>query len=154
MALLATLQDYRRSEERRSTDADVTLRIDGRPLDALIANISVSGCLFVCAAPLEVGDAATIGIAGIGRRSARIVRAAGTRFGATFDTPLTPSEIEAAVAMPNETVVSLSLPITGLLINADEPSATRLPAAARLVITITLTAATWAVLAALPLAFR
>lgn len=148
MALLATLHDHRRSAERQALDVDATLRVEGRPLDALIVNISASGCLFICSEPLEVGDTATIGIAGIGRQGARVVRAVGTRFGAEFGIALTSAEIEAAVTASGGTVVSLPLPITGPLVDADEPPSARLAPTARLAIIVALATATWWALAA------
>ena len=61
MALLATLYDSRRSDERQAADVGATIRVDGSPVDALIVNLSASGCLFVCSEPLEVGDTMSIG---------------------------------------------------------------------------------------------
>lgn len=107
MALLATLHDHQRAAERQALEAGTTVRMDGNPYDAIIANISASGCLFVCEQTLQIGDTITIGIAGLGRRKARIVRTLETRFGAEFLTPLVPSEIETAGAVSDESVVSL-----------------------------------------------
>jgi hypothetical protein len=143
MALLATLHDHRRAAERQALDADATLRVDGRPLDALIANISASGCLFVCSTPLEIGDTMTIGIAGVGRRLARVVRAEGQRFGAAFDPPLLPAEIEAAVAVPGDTVVSFPLPIAAFADDEAPPAVATVSPVMRLIVLAGLSAATW-----------
>ena len=149
MALLATLHDHRRAAERQALDADATLRIDGRPLDALIANISMSGCLFVCSERLDVGDTVTIGIAGIGRRRVQIVRALGARYGAEFEVPLDQVEIDAAVAEPGEVVVSFPMPIAEPSVGEEEPSrAGKLLPPVRLVVVVGLAVLSWWVLIA------
>ena len=109
MALLATLYDSRRSDERQAADVGATIRVDGSPVDALIVNLSASGCLFVCSEPFEVGDTMSIGIAGVGRRPARIVRALGSRFGAEFAEPLTVVELRTAVSASDESVIAFPL---------------------------------------------
>ena len=109
MALLATLYDPRRSDERQAADVSATIRVDGTPADALIVNLSASGCLFVCSEPLEVGDTMSIGIAGVGRRPVRIVRALGSRFGAEFEEPLTLVELRAAVSSTDDSVITFPL---------------------------------------------
>ena len=146
MALFATLHDHRRSAARQALDVDATLRVDGRPLDALIANISASGCLFVCSEPLEVGDTVTIGIAGIARRRMQIVRALHSRYGAEFEAPLNQGEIDAAMAVPGQ-IVAFPKPM-GLQSAGDEdrPIAAKLHRPMRLVIVAGLTAATWCAL--------
>ena len=120
MALLATLHDPRRSDERQPTNVGATVRVDGNPIDALIVNLSASGCLFMCSEPLEVGDILSIGIAGIGRRQARIVRSLDTRFGAEFDQTLTSSEIQTAVAASDESVISFPFFIANPLAHEQE----------------------------------
>ena len=150
MALLATLHDHERAAERQVLDADATLRVDGRPLDALIANISASGCLFVCAQPLAVGDTLTIGIAGIGRRPARIVRALDTRYGAEFEVPLTASDLSAALSAQREIVVPFPIGIVSPEGENDAPpSASPLAVPSRIAIIAGLTVASWAALIAL-----
>ena len=109
MALLATLYDPRRSDERQTADVGATIRVDGSPVDALIVNLSASGCLFVCSKPLEVGDTMSIGIAGVGRRPARIVRALGSRFGAEFEEPLTLVDLRTAVSATDDSVIAFPL---------------------------------------------
>ena len=145
MAMLATLHEHRRAAERQASEAGATLRVDGDPYDVLIANISVSGCLFVCAQELEVGDTVTIGIAGVGRRDARIVRALDSRFGAEFNVPLLPSEVELAASIPAETVVSLfPWPVIDRSFDLDESANPLVTPKARLMILVGLVASTWA----------
>lgn len=146
MALLATLHDHRRAAERQALEAGATLRVDGNPHDALIANISASGCLFVCERKLEVGDTVSVGIAGLGRRDARIVRTLDSRYGVEFVTPLLPSEIETAAAIPDETVIPLfPWPVIDRSFNVAETIASPLATPqTRLMIVVALVVSTWA----------
>jgi hypothetical protein len=147
MAQPAPLHDHERAAERQVLDADATLRVGGRPVDALIANISTSGCLFVCADPLAVGDTLTIGIAGIGRRPARVVRALDTRYGAEFEVPLSPEDMEAAASAQREIVVPFPMTIVSPAADDDEvASAPALAVSTRMAIVAGLAVATWAVL--------
>lgn len=143
MALLATLHDHRRADERQALDVDATLRVEGRPIDALIADISASGCLFVCEEVLNVDDTVTIGIAGVGRRQARVVRVQGCRFGAVFETALLRSEIDAVVAMPDDVMVSFPLPIATLPEDPPLSATAGLSLVLRLAVIAGLAAATW-----------
>ena len=148
MALLATLHDHRRAAERTPLDAEATLRVGGRPLDALIANISASGCLLICSEKLAIGDTMTIGIAGVGRREARIVRAEGQRCGAAFAAPLLRSEIDAVAAMPGDTIVSFPGTLPPSREDGSPFPTHPMSRLTRLAVIAALTAATWGVVVA------
>lgn len=110
MPLLAKLHDNGRTAERHQVDADATLRTTvNSPFDVLIADLSKTGCLFICAELLELNALVTIGIGGIGMVQARIVRGEGQRYGAVFTAPLTNEAVAAALALPSDTIIAFPL---------------------------------------------
>jgi hypothetical protein len=145
MALLAKLYDSGRGAERHALDADATLRAEDQvPVDVLVADLSTTGCLFVCAAPLAPGSEVTIGIAGVGRREATVVRALEQRYGCEFAVPLTPAEFAAAQNAPGGTIVNFPAWSPGASASdVDAPTAARLPGAVRLTVLAGVTAITW-----------
>lgn len=106
MAMLAQLYDNGRTAERHPLGADATLRGEDQvPVDILVADLSATGCLFVCTEDLAPDADITIGIAGVGRRQGRVVRAQGQRYGCEFAVQLTEAEIVAARSDPASTIV-------------------------------------------------
>ena len=96
--------------ERRPVKVGATLRDDkAAPLDAEIVNLSTSGCLIRVAADLPVPSNVTIGIAGIGRIPAWIMRREGGAYGCFFLHPLSDAAVAEARAV--ETVVPFAAPV-------------------------------------------
>lgn len=143
MAMLAHLYDSGRAAERHALDADATLRgEDQLPIDILVADLSATGCLFVCAEELAPDAEITIGIAGVGRRQARIVRALGQRYGCAFAVALTEAEAAAARTASGGTIVDFPVwphPST----EEDLPSVAKLSGRVRLAVLAGVTAAGW-----------
>jgi hypothetical protein len=116
MALTAKLyrEDDNRAAERHEVHLDATLRgQDQRPLDVVVDQLSVTGFRMSCADYLPIGASVSLGIAGIGRQSAQVVRRAGDRYGCRFDVPLashplalqaSPSTVVAAAFGPPEMI--------------------------------------------------
>lgn len=149
MALRATLHEDGRAAERHPLEADATLRTpEQAPADILIVNLSATGCLFVCATPIETGVDVTIGIAGLGRRAVRIRRREDTRYGAEFVAPLDAADIAAVLDAPADTVVSLQPWGATPIVTEAPPAAAKLPRAYRLAVLGAMTVATWLVLLA------
>ena len=103
MALTATLYTEqaieRRDGERRPVGADSTLRsADAQPHAILLNDLSLHGCRIDATVPLVCGDMVSIGLTGVGRRNATIIRAKDGRYGCRFDVPLTPTALHAAFA--------------------------------------------------------
>ncbi|WP_345862723.1 PilZ domain-containing protein [Sphingomonas qilianensis] len=96
-----------RQAERRAVQAGATLRDDNEaPIDAELIDLSTSGCQVALQGELVVPSMVTIGVAGIGRIDACVVRRDGDRYGCAFIEPLTAAAVAAARAV--ETVVPLS----------------------------------------------
>jgi hypothetical protein len=146
MAILATLHGDDRAADRHELDAKATLRPgQDTPLDILIANISATGCLFVCSTPLGVDDAISIGIAGLGRIPAQIVRAQDSRYGASFVIPLALSDIKNALALPINTVVPFPIEIVSSPVTDEASLVEKLSMRRRIVILIALVVVIWSV---------
>jgi hypothetical protein len=144
MALIAKLYDNGRSAERHMLDADATVRgPDQVPVDVLVADLSLTGCLFLSSESLAVGSVITIGIAGIGRRDACIVRVEEPRYGCSFLPPLTDDELTAGLT-ESETISPfpdwLRQPAGETIPETVTPKYSR---RARLVALVGLTAAAW-----------
>ena len=144
MLWLASLHDDSRSATRHPLDAAGTLRASEQPVDILIANVSATGCLFLCSEQLEVEAAVSIGIAGLGRLQARIVRAEGTRYGAEFTTTVADSALSAALAKTSGAVVPFPLwAPTTVVFDEDVPDVEKLPRAARVAFASTIVIVSW-----------
>lgn len=95
MSLTARLQLDR--FDRVSLDRAGTLRdVARQPLDVVVDNISSTGCLVSTDADLPNDTLVTIGIAGLGTRSARVVRQETSGYGLAFLEPASEGEIRAA----------------------------------------------------------
>jgi hypothetical protein len=82
---------------RIDVDRAATLRdASGEPLDVIVDNLSISGCLITTNLALVEGDSISIGIPGIGARDAWISRVDAPRYGCAFARPITNAEVAAA----------------------------------------------------------
>lgn len=144
MALIVQLYDSGRSAERHDLGADATVRGPDRvPIDVLVADLSLTGCLFVSTEPLKIDGIITIGIAGVGLREARIVRNQDVRFGCTFLVPLSEAELAAGLA-ESETVALFPLDPQGARDAEAGLARPTLPRPVRLMIFAGLGVASWA----------
>lgn len=137
-----------RQAERRPVTAGATLRDESaRPVDAEVVDLSTTGCLIVVEGELTVPSDVSIGIAGIGRVSGRIVRRSGQRYGCAFDEPLSDSAVQAARAV--ETVVAFATPAVSFPPAASQSpqqaEARRLPLRTRMLVIVGATLALWGV---------
>lgn len=137
-----------RQAPRRPVDAGATIRDkDARPIDAKVVDMSTTGCLIVVDGTIAVPSSISIGIAGIGRVSAQIVRRNGSRYGCAFDQPLSDSAIQAARAV--ETVVPFAIagdPLpTGDATSEALPEFRRLPMRTRALVIVGASLALWGV---------
>ena len=104
MAFAAKLYRDARSSDRIAVNLNATLRkSSSAPLDVAIEDLSVTGFRLVTDQALTNGTAVTIGISGLGRRAARIVRRDGKRFGCEFLEAVSASQLSAA--MTSQTIV-------------------------------------------------
>ncbi|WP_445192446.1 PilZ domain-containing protein [Sphingomonas sp. Tas61C01] len=104
MALAAKLYRDERTADRQPVSLDATLRKpDQRPVDILIEDLSAGGFRMTTIEALSLGDAISVGISGIGRREARVVRRSGSSYGCEFDAAVAVAEIERAQTV--ETIV-------------------------------------------------
>lgn len=150
MALLAQLYSSGRTAERHVIEADATLRShDQAPVDVLVADLSTTGCLLVCAEPLALDCEITLGITGLGRRKARVVRALDHRYGCEFLAALTDTEVAAALTTPNGTIVHFPIWPLDTASDEDLPCVDKLPGPIRLAVIIGATMAGWSTMIAL-----
>jgi hypothetical protein len=143
MVVLAKLYEEGRAAERHDVATDTTLRLDSRPVDILIANLSATGCLFVCPEPIELGADVTIGIPGTGRRRARIVRNEREKYGCVFEVPLDKDELAEAFDGGHNTLLMFSSPeaeVADAAIGAHDKLSPR----GRLILLATLAIGIWA----------
>lgn len=99
MSFVAKLYEDDRSAERYSVLLDGTLRNpQAEPQDVVIDDLSATGFRTATACGLAVGDVITLGIFGVGLRTARVQRADEGHYGCQFVVPLTAEEIASALA--------------------------------------------------------
>jgi hypothetical protein len=104
MALAAKLYRDDRLADRQTVNLDATLRTpDQRPVDILIEDLSATGFRMGGSDTLALNSIVSVGISGIGRRDARIVRRSDDHYGCEFLTPIGAAEI--AKAQTVETIV-------------------------------------------------
>lgn len=132
-----------RAADRVALDRPATVR-DGDQLayDAVVRDISATGCLVECDAPVDVGALLSVGLAGIGRMPAHVVRVGDRLLGCAFDRPLAADEL--VIAGRIETVVRAPLPWDGQRQPIEtEVAAPRWPPAARLALMLAGAATGW-----------
>lgn len=104
MALAAKLYRDERVADRQTVNLDATLRkLDQHPVDISIEDLSATGFRMVTDASLALGVVLSVGISGIGRRDARVVRRADDHYGCEFLVPIGAAEIARAQTV--ETIV-------------------------------------------------
>ena len=137
-----------RQAERLRVQAGATLRDEqSRPIDADVIDLSATGCLIVVKSKLTVPSDISIGIAGSGRVSGRIVRGSGHRYGCQFDQPLADSAVLAARAV--QTVVPFATPAESFPTGMTEtpmPEFRRLPMRTRAIVIVGASLALWGVI--------
>jgi PilZ domain len=106
MALLAKAVLTGRVHDRRPVRLDGTLRVDDKPFDVVIHDLSVSGFRARTNADLQPGDRVAIGSPAIPLREAVVVWARVGEVGFEFVNPL--RAFEVAAAEPLDTVVQFS----------------------------------------------
>lgn len=110
MGLVAYLYRDSRWAERHQVERDATLRDpDWSPIDITVDNLSEGGFRATVNADLPVGAEIGLGLAGIGLRAARIVRRTDSSYGCEFLTPLTGSELYAALSTPATDPIALPI---------------------------------------------
>lgn len=93
-AIHAKLLTNRRTVNRTVAERASTVRQDdGIPVDMIIDDLSYGGCRMSGDIGLYAGDRITIGLPGIGVRSAQVVWAKDGSTGLTFDVPLSREDI-------------------------------------------------------------
>lgn len=104
MGLAAKLYNDDRIADRQTVNLDATMRGDDQcPVDILIEDLSTSG-FGMTGGAVAVDAIVSVGIAGIGRRQARVVRREGTRAGCEFLQPISAADL--AAAQTTETIVA------------------------------------------------
>ncbi|MBJ6120480.1 PilZ domain-containing protein [Sphingomonas mollis] len=106
MSLTAKL--YREQDERIADRQPVNLgatvrRDDQRPIDVQIDDLSSTGFRMQSDEPIAMDSTVSIGIAGLGRHTARVVRQNGNQYGCSFLRPVSIDGID--VAEPPQTIV-------------------------------------------------
>lgn len=85
MYVEAKVYRTRRAGERFDTEARSTLRSGASaPIDVVVDQVSRSGCHIVTAETVDVGEIITLGIAGLGRVEALVVRRTPSGYGCAF----------------------------------------------------------------------
>lgn len=98
MALVAKLYNDERLAERYAVRLDGTLRnTNAVPQDVVIDDLSVTGFRTTSAIGLAVSDVITLGIFGVGLRSAKVSRESDDSYGCQFLEPLTAQELSFAL---------------------------------------------------------
>lgn len=95
LAKIAIVEDVR-SAERRDIAEESTLRLEDRPCNVAVFNLSATGCLVRADVPLSPGLQVRIGLPGVGAFGADVVRIDGARAGCRFHHPLSPAQLERA----------------------------------------------------------
>jgi hypothetical protein len=94
--MLAPVTQFDRGARRRSVQLQATLRIDGKPVDASIEDLSSSGFSAVLAERLAAGARVQISSPSLGTHQACVVRVDGDLFGFAFDRLLPQPTVDAA----------------------------------------------------------
>lgn len=146
--LQATLYQYSRTAERLPVERPSTLRSeDGKPIDATIEDLSITGCRLTLPTDASIGDDVMIGLAGVGIRSAMVIWSDANQVGCAFDKPLTMAEFQTVQFA--QTVAEGRFPAPPSQPSHDlayTQSTSKLPPAARLAIIFGLATASWALI--------
>ena len=148
MAVTAKLYREARTAQRYPSELGSTVRRGEEPVDATVLDLSTHGFSIEAAEELRVGDEISIGLSGIGRRTARVVWQEAGRFGCEFKQPL--KHFEVADAFSATTVVAgpFDTPAEPLRAAepalAPEPNVVRWPLRSRFAFMVGASAALWA----------
>lgn len=144
--LQATLYRIERTAERLPVERPSTLRgPDGKPIDATIEDLSITGCRLTLPASASIDEEVMIGLAGVGIRAARVVWSRSGQFGCAFDKPLTMAELQLAqFARTVEDGRFPPLPALPELAPRDFQAAAEFPPIVRLAVIGGLASASWA----------
>lgn len=150
MALAATIfshsPDERRGSDRRTIARTSTMRdADARPYAVLVEDLSADGFSMIAGRPLATGSTITIGLPGVGRRDARVVREEGTRHGCAFDAPLS-ADLLAAAFSGDPVVHGDFSPLPAKLDLSHEPEVDKWSRATRLAMLVGASAGLWAMI--------
>ena len=96
MALMAQLVRDIRGAERESLDVAGTLRhVRNGPIDVVVEDLSATGFRVRTQVRLDLHEKVTVGIPGVGQRSAYVVRETPDGFGCEFVTAIDPQLVSA-----------------------------------------------------------
>jgi hypothetical protein len=138
--------------DRISIDRIATMRDQTKlPVDAVVDDLSRTGCLLTLDREMPTGALVTIGISGIGVRHARISRANHPQYACAFITPINGANIASAISA--ETLVadvfhSASEEAVRLVAFDGPPIVRKLPIGARAIIIIGGSAVLWSMIIA------
>ena len=129
MAFAAKLYRDARSSDRVAVNLNATLRKpSSAPVDVAIEDLSVTGFRLVTGEALTSGAVVTIGISGLGRRAARIVRRDGKRFGCEFLQSVDAAQLSIAVTSQTIVRVDFGAEQTGTEVSLPDDGAIALDA--------------------------
>jgi hypothetical protein len=149
MAINAKLINDVRTAERFPVELDATVRNAAElPSDVVIEDLSATGFRMVGGPHMEIGSAVSIGFAGIGVRSARLVRHDEGSYACELHQPLSASELSTALnATPVEPIMFPKTPSKTWLADAPEPYVEGYSPKTKLALAIVMPATLWAVIA-------
>ena len=142
------MQRLQRNSKRHQLNRTSTLRSeDGRPVDVILENMSITGFKIFTEVEIAVGEAIVIGLAGVGVRSAKVVWSENGHAGCAFDSPLTWLELQETEKA--RTVIEATFPThlvptdAALMMDDLTIASTRLPSPYRLAAIIVASVASW-----------
>ncbi len=143
--LQATLYQIDRGAERLNVERPSTLRgRDGKPVDATIEDLSITGCRLTLPDSETIGEYVMIGLAGVGIRSAQVIWSEANNIGCAFDKPLTAAELETVQVAQTVAAGHFPAPPVLILPNLEDIAETpKLPLHMRVGIIIGLALASW-----------
>jgi hypothetical protein len=151
IAALLIVEDKVPRADRIVREVDATVRVaHSGAHDALVMNLSVSGCLVDTSIDIVEGDTVSIGINGLGMISGEVIRRKGHTYGLRFSSPLSNAEIAEA---GRHDVVVLFRPEPEAAFETSMPNPDRWSRRARLSILLAASGLTWAVIGAIILHF-
>jgi hypothetical protein len=95
MKHVVTMHSERRSATRREIDLGTLIEdAEMRTAVVLLDEISAAGFRMVSVLPLISGDLVTVELPRLGRRTAKVIRQSGVRFGCAFGVPITAEDLQ------------------------------------------------------------
>lgn len=138
------------SSDRRGTDRTLlgrqaVLRFAGDSFPISVHDLAIDACKIVTGIRLEPGSRITLCIAGVGQKSARVVRADAEGYGCLFDEPLSWA---AVVAATRDNVSHIQAPI-GRLASPSGDGLKKWPLRNRALFILGASALSWGIIAAI-----